>query len=46
MDKEEEELQKAKFLFELALKSDEVLQKVNECLNEKVKGFITPYKLR
>ena len=41
MDKEEEELQKAKFFFELALKSDEVLQKASERLNEKVKGFIT-----
>jgi len=41
MDSEEEKLQKARFLFELALKSDEVLQKASERLNEKVKGFMT-----
>jgi len=40
MNKEEEELQKAKFFFKLALKSDAVLQKANERLNEKIKGFI------
>ena len=41
MDSDEEELKKARFFFELALKSDEVLQKANERLNEKVKGLIT-----
>jgi hypothetical protein len=41
MNPEEEELKKAQFFFELVLKSDEVLQKANERLNEKVKGFMT-----
>jgi hypothetical protein len=41
MDSEEEELKKAQFFLELAMKSDEVLQKANERLSEKVKGFMT-----
>jgi hypothetical protein len=41
MESEEERLKKARFLFELALKSDEVLQKANERLNDKIKGFMT-----
>jgi hypothetical protein len=41
MDSDEEKLKKAQFFFELALKSDEVLQKANERLNEKIKGFMT-----
>ena len=41
MDEKEEELQKAKFFFELALKSDELVQKAGERLNEKIKGFMT-----
>ena len=41
MDSDEEKLKKAQFFFELALKSDEVLQKANERLNDKVKGFMT-----
>jgi hypothetical protein len=41
MDSDEEELKKARFFFELALKSDEVLQKANEHLNQKIQGLIT-----
>lgn len=41
MDSEEKEIKKAEFFFEIALKSDEVLHRANERLNEKVKGFIT-----
>jgi len=35
----EREIEKARFLFELALKSDEVLKQSYERLNEKIRGF-------
>jgi cytochrome bd-type quinol oxidase subunit 1 len=41
MNQDEEKLQKAKFFFELALKSDDVIQKANERVNEKIRNFIS-----
>lgn len=39
MGPDDKELEKARFFFELALKSDETLQKSNERLNEKVRAL-------
>jgi hypothetical protein len=38
---EEDEIEKARFLFEAALKSDEAIQKANERVNDKIKGFMS-----
>ena len=41
MESDNEELEKAQFFFQVALKSDEKLEKAKEKVDEKVKGFIT-----
>lgn len=41
MSASKEELEKAKFFFELALESDQTIQKANERLTEKIRGVFT-----
>ena len=37
----EDEIEKARFFFEVALKSDEAIQKANERITDKIKSFMS-----
>jgi hypothetical protein len=41
IESQQEEIEKARFLFDVAVKSDEMIQKANERINDKIKGFMS-----
>ena len=41
IESQQEEIEKARFLFDVAVKSDEMIQKSNERINDKIKGFMS-----
>jgi len=41
IESQQEAIEKARFLFDVAVKSDEMIQKANERINDKIKGFIS-----
>jgi len=40
-ESQQEKIEKARFLFDVAVKSDETIQKANERINDKIKGFMS-----
>lgn len=41
INSEQEEIEKARFSFDVVVKSDETIQKANERINDKIKGFMS-----
>jgi hypothetical protein len=41
IESQQQEIEKARFLFDVAVKSDEMIQKANERINDKIKGFMS-----